>query len=76
MHLSILNLALIFMYLRAKNQSLHLYSLFKVDPRICLSVEGKYYAISSIELKKRGKEPYIVKADGCKVLTEAKTILN
>jgi hypothetical protein len=41
-----------------------------------LSIEGKYYDISNIEFKKRGKEPRLVKADGCKVLVEAKTILN
>ncbi|KAL0074507.1 hypothetical protein F4703DRAFT_1798956 [Phycomyces blakesleeanus] len=49
---------------------------FKVDLRLCLSVEGKNHNISNIEFKKQGKEQRLVKTDACKVLLEAKSILN
>ncbi|OAD72044.1 hypothetical protein PHYBLDRAFT_68687 [Phycomyces blakesleeanus NRRL 1555(-)] len=38
---------------------------FKVDLRLCLSVEGKNYDISNIEFKKQGKEQRLVKTDAC-----------
>lgn len=42
----------------------------------CLPIEGKCLDISSIELKKHGKEQRVIKADGYKVFVEADSITN
>lgn len=42
----------------------------------CLPIEGKSLDISSIELKKHGKEQRVTKADGYKVFVEADSIIN
>ena len=58
------------------NRSNSVHNPFKVDLHNCLSIEGNYLDISSIEFKKHGKEQRVVKIDGCKILAEAKSIIS
>lgn len=49
---------------------------FKVDLRLCLRVDRKYYDISNIEFKKHENNNRLATTDSSKVLVEAKAILN
>lgn len=50
--------------------------VFRVDLRLCVTINNKNYDISNIEFKKNGNDARLVREDQAKVLSEGKLIIN